>query len=355
LSRAGVSRFDRREDLVLVFQRPGTLRHGGTEPHTETPLGEVTTMNVFLGTGLGRVLRRPFPGRSSHAGEILRRDRRPFVPDGHYYSPVVNIADVERDQERIWPRRIEAPLGVDFNRPGHETFLSGPFRRFIGDFRYPVDAPRDGDLTRYYERNVMFSKLDARVLFVMLRWLRPRRVVEIGSGFSSLLTADVNRRFLEGTVELTCVEPDPPDYLRNGVRGITRLLPSRVQDLPELHLRLEAGDILFIDSSHVAKTGSDVNHLYFELLPRLAPGVVVHIHDIFLPLDYPKYWVLGGRSWNEQYLVRAMLTYSHAFKVLFSSSYACHCLKEELTEALGGDFVDGSSLWLERTSLGRAS
>ncbi|MEO8801981.1 MAG: hypothetical protein ABI304_11880, partial [Rudaea sp.] len=115
---------------------------------------------------------------------------------------------------------------------------------------------------------------------------------------------------------------------------------------------LESGDVLFIDSSHVAKTGSDVNYLYFEVLPRLAPGVRVHIHDIFLPHDYPREWVLDeNRSWNEQYLLRALLMHSKGFRVIFGCSYAFWRFPELVRTALAhpnGHAFAGGSFWIER-------
>ncbi len=110
----------------------------------------------------------------------------------------------------------------------------------------------------------------------------------MGSGFSSLLMADVNARFLGHEVTITCVDPYPPPFLRQRVDGIARMVERRVQDLPLKHFTdLQAGDLLFVDSSHVAKTDSDVNFLFFEVFPRLASGVLIHLHDIFLPHDYP--------------------------------------------------------------------
>src|SRR5262249_1946304 len=152
---------------------------------------------------------------------------------------------------------------------------------------------------------------------VLLRYWQPRRLIEIWSGYSTLLSADVNRRFLGGSMQLTCIEPYPREFLRRGIPGVTRLIEKKAQDVElDVFAELEAGDVLFIDSSHVSKTGSDVNRIYFEIVPRLRPGVHVHVHDIFLPDDYPREWVLGeNRSWNEQYLLRALLMYSTRFRV----------------------------------------
>jgi hypothetical protein len=122
---------------------------------------------------------------------------------------------------------------------------------------------------------------------------------------------------------------------------------------------LESGDILFIDSSHVSKTGSDVNYLYFEVLPRLKPGVKIHIHDIFLPHEYLKEWVLGEcRSWNEQYLLRALLMYSSAFSVVFGCAYAMATMADKVKAALShpkGHAFGGGSFWMEKNQGGFCS
>ncbi|MCB1553003.1 MAG: class I SAM-dependent methyltransferase [Xanthomonadales bacterium] len=220
----------------------------------------------------------------------------------------------------------------------------------------PEPEPEDAaDLDVFYTRNSQFSWLDSRTLFVLLNEWAPKRMVEVGSGYSTLLSADVNRRFLGGAMALTCIEPYPRPFLarEGGLPGVTRLLQERVELVGmEPFLALQRGDILFIDSSHVAKTGSDVNFLFFEVLPRLAPGVRIHIHDIHLPHEYPPEWVIAeNRSWNEQYLVRALLMYSTAFRVLFGCRYAIDRFPDLVRDALAlpnGRAFGGGSLWIER-------
>lgn len=179
----------------------------------------------------------------------------------------------------------------------------------------------------------------------MLRAVRPRRIIEIGAGYSTLLMDDVNRRFLDGRCRITCIEPFPRDFLRNGYD----LIQTRVQDVPlDRFAELDHGDILFIDSSHVCKTGSDVTQLLLQVLPRLRPGVLIHLHDIFLPEDYPPQWVLDvGLSWNEQYVLQAMLTQNRSYKVVFGSTYAARNFSQQVS-ALVGKPLGGSSLWLQR-------
>jgi hypothetical protein len=277
-------------------------------------------------------------------------------PAGHFYSPIVNTTEVISRAGDLWPARPEV-LGIDFNDASHETILSEYFPRHIGKYDYPDSVSDDDAPTRFYTGNSQFSWLDSRALMVLLCEWQPRRIIEVGSGYSSLLMADVNERFLGRNCDITCVEPYPRPFLRRPPAGITRLVEQKVQDVPlEVFETLGAGDILFIDSSHVAKTGSDVNRLYFDVLPRLRPGVRIHIHDIFLPNEYPQEWVIEyNRSWNEQYLLRALLMYSVGFRVVFGCSYAFYRFPELVGRALAlpnGDAFAGGSFWIERLVTG---
>jgi predicted O-methyltransferase YrrM len=276
----------------------------------------------------------------------------PGFPPGHFYSPIVDVEQVKANAVNIW--RHDAPvLGIDFNDSSHVQLLEQVFPQFIADYDYPDELEETPTLTQFFSLNSQFSWLDARLLFVMLRHLRPRRVIEVGSGFSSLLTADVNQRFLQGTTHFTCIEPYPRAFLSQQLGGLTELLVQKVEEVPLEHFAsLQKGDVLFIDSSHVSKTGSDVNYLFFEVLPRLQSGVLIHIHDIFLPHEYLQHWVIDDyRSWNEQYLLRALLMYSTVFRVVFGSAYAFYQHRPLVEKALGlesGKGFGGGSMWIER-------
>lgn len=275
----------------------------------------------------------------------------PF-PAGHFYSPIVDVRDVYLRRDEIWPDR-PVLLGIDFNDASHRAILTEVFPRHVADYDYPDGAAEAEGGSGFFTDNPAFSFLDARALFVLLREWRPRRLIEIGGGFSTLLAADVNTRFLSGSVDITSIEPHPRAFLERPVPGLARLLAERVERIDaDLFAQLEGGDVLFIDSSHVAKTGSDVTYLIFEILPRLAPRVKIHFHDVFFPHDYPEDWVLReNRSWNEQYLVRALLMYSSAFRVVFGCSYAFHRYPDLVCEALrlpNGRALGGGSLWIER-------
>lgn len=273
----------------------------------------------------------------------------PAFPDGHFYSPVININEVKGYSKSLWHGALTLP-GIDFNGPSQQKFIEEEFAMFINDYSYPDEITQFDTPDTFYTNNSQFGWLDSRVLFVMLRSLRPNHMIEIGSGFSSLLTANVNRRFLDGSLRFTCIEPYPREFLLNGVPGISRLIQKKVQDVPlEIFDELNSGDILFVDSSHVSKTGSDVNRIIFDIMPRLKPGVYIHFHDIFLPFEYPQNWILEeGRSWNEQYIVRALLMYSTTFQIVFNSMYACSNFGDLLLPLLGGKLYGGGSMWIKR-------
>jgi len=283
---------------------------------------------------------------------VSRPTDEPFVPPGHFYSPIVDAKAVVADRERLWPAR-PVVAGVDWNDAGHRQLLTEVFPRFLPLYDYPEVLPDGPGLVDFYTRNPQFSWMDARALFALMHAWRPRRIIEVGSGYSSLLIADVNRRWFESGIHVTCIEPYPRAFLRNRIEGLSRLIEDKVQNVPvDEFASLSAGDILFIDSSHVAKAGSDVNHLYFDVLPALAPGVHIHIHDIFLPHDYPQPWVIDeNRSWNEQYVVRALLIYSSGFRVEYGCAYAFHAFPDLVIKALAhpkGHGFGGGSLWLTK-------
>ena len=259
-----------------------------------------------------------------------------LFPIGHFYSPICDPAELREREAELWPSvPPDEMAGIAWNTAAQRELMKDALAPFVPEIEFPHDqAP--GNPPRYFYANDQYPCLDAEVLYCLLRHLKPSRVVEVGSGFSSLITAEVNRNFRGNAMDFTCVEPYPRQFLIDGVAGITSLIRKKIQQVePSFFSRLGPGDILFIDSSHVAKAGSDVNYLFFEVLPALRPGVIVHIHDIFLPDEYPKRWVIEeGRNWNEQYLVRAFLQHNDAFEVLWSSYYMCTRHAEETAGGL---------------------
>lgn len=283
---------------------------------------------------------------------LLRRfEAVDFAPSGHFYSPVVDRAEAAASEGRLWPSQPRMPAGIDFNDGSHRQVLEVEFPRYIAGFDY-ANAGRTAAAGGYSPENPQFGWLDAKTLFVLLQAWKPLRLIEVGSGHSSLLIADVNARFLAGKMHITCIEPYPEPFLQRTGSGIDRLIQAKVQDVPlEEFEALAAGDVLFIDSSHVSKAGSDVNHLFFQVLPRLASGVWIHIHDVFLPFEYPRPWLLEqGRSWNEQYLLQALLMYNPLFEIVFGCSYGPWRYPELMRHTIVGTEMaaGGGSLWIRK-------
>jgi hypothetical protein len=295
--------------------------------------------------GQGGVLWRkpPIPAPLPHAraGSML------FVPPGHYYSPIVDPAALAARADRVFDR--DAPLpGIDLRLDDQVALL----RRLA--VHYPDlpfgDRPRDG--LRYGYDNDAFSYADAILRACMMRELRPRRIVEVGCGHSSGVILDVNERFFDNRIECCFIEPHP-ELLHTLAKPGDRftLLAEPVQDVDLARFRaLEPGDFLLIDSTHVSKAGSDVNHHIFEILPALAPGVVVFFHDVFHPFEYPAEWFFQeNRSWNEIYLLRAFLADNPGYEILLLTGSIEHRhpgLVAELMPLAGKNL--GGSLWLRR-------
>lgn len=272
--------------------------------------------------------------------------RRPMAyPPGHYYSPEVSADDVRRQVFSL-PETVD---GVDLRA---EAQLDLVVR--LAEFH--ADQPFTRERTpgnRYFFENTYFSYGDAIVLHCLLRRLRPARLVEVGSGFSSAVVLDTNDRFLDRATEVTLIEPHPERlHALAGDLGTSgaRVLASPVQDVdPAVFESLGPGDILFVDSSHVVKAGSDVQLLLLHVLPRLRPGVVVHFHDVFYPFEYPREWIDRGVSWNEAYALHAFLAFNTEFEILLFNSYLAACHREAAAAALPlWDRDPGSSLWLRR-------
>jgi len=271
-----------------------------------------------------------------------------FAPPGHFYSPIPDLDELARQAPRVFGRTRDLP-GIDL-REREQLALLERFRPFYAD--QPFTATKTPG-RRYWFENPQYSYSDALCYHFMLRWLRPERVIEVGSGFSSCVALDTADSHLGGKLELTCIEPYPErleELLQEGDRARIELLRSPVQDVPlALFSRLQPKDILFIDSTHVVKVGGDVNHLYFEVLPRLRPGVHVHIHDVFFPFEYPRSWFDEGRVWSEAYLLHAFLLHNRDFEITLFNTF----LEDRHPDLFRRHFPLslknlGGSIWLRR-------
>jgi predicted O-methyltransferase YrrM len=181
--------------------------------------------------------------------------------------------------------------GVDLN-PAGQLELFSKLKSYHDEqpFTAQRSAPR-----RFHFENPAYSYLDALVLYAMIRHLRPKRIIEAGSGYSSGVILDTSELFFENSIECTFIEPHPEllkSLMKDGDLQRAELIQARLQDVPlEKFQHLEAGDIVFVDSSHVSKVDSDVNYCLFKLLPQLKSGVYVHFHDVFYPFEYPAEWI----------------------------------------------------------------
>lgn len=305
---------------------------------------------------LSKLFKQTLPDRSLTLPEVSQPTKDEtsqeislLFPIGHFYSPIANPIDIRDREEKIWATKNTLP-GINLNEDVQLSTLKN-IESYVSDINYPSE--QQDDPTIYFYGNDQFPVLDAEFLFCALRYFKPKVMIEVGSGFSSLIVADVNRRFFGNNLDFSCIEPYPRQFLIDGVEGITRLITKKVEDVDlEYFDQLNSGDILFIDSSHVSKVGSDVNYLFFEILPRLKKGVIVHIHDIFLPDEYPKVWVIDqGRNWNEQYLLQAFLQFNSDWDVIWASHFMGTRYHQDVTKvfhrypSLGG----GGSFWLVRS------
>jgi hypothetical protein len=265
-------------------------------------------------------------------------------PDGHYYSPIPDLDEVRRRHDAIFAVPEELP-GIDL---GLERQLA-----LLGDLAgAAADAPfgdhPSGDL-RYGYVNGFFSPGDALAWFGMLRLRRPPRVIEIGSGWSSAVLLDAIDATPGWTPEVIFVEPNP-ERLQELVReeDDAELYPLPVQDAPRsLFDSLEPGDVLFIDSTHVARVGSDVNLLLLDVVPRLRPGVLVHVHDIFYPFEYRAHWVYEGRAWNEAYVLRALLVNNSVLRIVWWNDYMAVTRRADVEALIPRWGGGGGSIYLE--------
>jgi predicted O-methyltransferase YrrM len=271
-----------------------------------------------------------------------------WVPPGHFYSPIASFSELKVDEEEIFevPPAIR---GVDLNEGGQLAFLK-ELAAFYPEQPFTAEAVPG---RRYLFENPNYSYNDAIILYCIMRQARPRRIVEIGSGYSSCAMLDVNELFFDNSIACTFIDPYT-QLLRQLIKPADqeriRILDQRIQHVDVGVFReLTSSDILFVDSSHIAKTGSDVNYILFKILPLLEAGVLIHFHDVFYPFEYPKEWVFEGRSWNESYLLRAFLQYNDAFEIVFFNSFLAERHRRIFQSAMPLCFkVEGANLWLRK-------
>lgn len=245
-----------------------------------------------------------------------------YLP-GNYYSPIPDLTEIRRRQDAIFKKNREVS-GIDLNK--NEQFnLLQQFAIYYKDLPYDFKSRKDSG-TRYRAKETWYTNSDAIMLFCMLCHFKPARIIEVGSGFSSAIILDTNERYLNNKTTVTFIDPEPQrllGLLKEEDKKNCSIRNTIVQDVSlDLFKTLEANDILFIDSSHISKVGSDLNYILFEVLPVLKPGVIIHFHDIYFPFELPMHWVIERKwFWNENYILRAYLTGNKEYKIINFNSF----------------------------------
>jgi Methyltransferase domain len=278
--------------------------------------------------------------------------RATWVPPGHFYSPIPDPAEIERRSDQIFHRLGTEIKGVDLDHQGQMDLLSA----MLPTYRDDLFEPNPTNQRRYGWQNDYFPYGDAFFLTHYIQRNQPQRIIEVGSGWSSASMLDLcdDLRVAGRRVpNLTFIEPYPErlrSLLHSNDSAFCTILEQQVQDVPLATFQaLGAGDLLFIDSSHVIKTGSDLAYLFFDVFPILAKGVWLFIHDIPWPFEYPRVWVDEGRAWNEVYLLRAFLQYNETFKIRFLPGYALGMTLERATREAPMLVKNvGTGIWIQK-------
>lgn len=296
---------------------------------------------VVIGSKKARILQDP------RYFEFWEKNGFHITPNSFYY-PIPDTRDLK---DELWDQRSEM-VGVDLNESGQIALLEMFAAKFSAEYaqfpREKTNVPH-----QYFLKNTYFVSVDAEILYCMIRHFKPRRIFEIGSGHSTYLAAQaVRQNETEGfSCELAAFEPYPNDVLKEGFPGLSRLVETRIENVSLSEFSsLEANDILFVDSSHSLKIGSDVHCEFLEIIPRLQKGVIIHVHDIFLPVEYPKEWVLNDHKfYNEQYLLQAFLAFNDSFEVLWAGSFMHLKHPQRLRAAFKSyDYGSPGSFWMRK-------
>jgi hypothetical protein len=270
------------------------------------------------------------------------------IMPNHFYSPVPEL-------NRLTAEDLARPLPLDGieMRDDHQLAFLAQLTAFKSEYAQFLGRPPSPDGLFHF--GGAFSRIDAELLYATVRHLKPARFVEVGTGFSTLAISEacLKNRDEGHECEFISIDPFPNDILSYDPKGLTRHFAARIEEVsPSIVGALQDGDILFIDSTHILKVASDVEYEFFRIIPRIARGVHVHLHDIFLPYAYPPRWLEDEHVfWNEQYLLAAFLAFNDAFEVTLAASYLASRYPEALRAAVPG-LPDGrlypGSFWMRR-------
>ena len=256
----------------------------------------------------------------------------------HFHEP---IPDTRTLSDEIW-NSPSGLVGIDMNTAQQLEMLNRVFPNFTHECNFPRE--RTEIPYEFYRKNGAFLSVDAEVFHSMIRHFKPKRIVEVGSGSTTYLAARaciLNRKKNRTETKFFAIDPFPNETVKKGFPGFTSLIQKPLEQVPmDFFTLLEENDILFIDSSHVVSIGGDVNYEFLEIIPRLKAGVIIHVHDIFAPAEYPKKWIFEDRFfWTEQYILQAFLSFNYDFEIIWASSYM-HLNFPDKLESVFTSYVD---------------
>lgn len=277
--------------------------------------------------------------------EALQKLTRP----GQWDSPIPSIEEIKENEERVFGDISSNIPGIELNEK-EQIRLLDKFKTYYNEIPF---QPNKTENLRYFFENPAYSYPDAIFLYCMIRHIKPKKIIEVGCGYSSCAILDTNELFFDDLIEIIFIDPFPNTLLtliKAEDKENIILIPQKVQDVSLREFEsLEQNDILFIDSTHVSKIGSDVNYIFFEILPCLNSGVYIHFHDIFYPFEYPKKWIYDGKFWNEDYMLRAFLQYNPSFKIVFFNSFLEHFYKDRFEREMPLCIKNkGGSIWIQK-------
>ncbi len=267
---------------------------------------------------------------------------------GFYNSPIVTFEEVQSNDYYKF-LKTEEIKDIDINEE-NQLKLFSKFDPYLSSFPFPED--KDVKF-RYYSNNPMFRKIDGVIFFSFLNHFKPKKIIEIGSGYSSALAFDTFEQIIKESVSLTFIDPytDRVDkLLSNEDFLVSEFIREPIQKInSEIFTTLKENDILFIDSSHIVKTSGDLNFIFFEILPLLQSGVILHIHDIFFPFEYPIEWIKEGLCYNETYFVRSFLMNNGKYEILLWNDFIHQKHPTLLENKINNiDSDRGGSIWIKK-------
>ena len=253
-----------------------------------------------------------------------------------FYNPIPVVGDISDD---VFSE--EEDQSIDWNGE-NQILLLKKLKKYVPEF-HDIVNDRKFDISNSY-----FGWHDAPIYYTMIRFFQPKQIIEIGGGFSTKIAYLASQK--NHSTAIKVIDPFLSEDIKNNFSEFVKLIENPVQNVPiDFFKDLNQNDILFIDSTHVSKIGSDVNFLFLKILPILKPGVIIHIHDIFLPNSYPKEWIKNKLIfWNEQFLLHAFLIGNKDFEILISNAFLRKHNHDDLKDFYDSDIIGGASFWMRK-------